>query len=48
MKENTTRLFSGQGSEQQSAVLSDMCYRFVAPLLNRLYAKLDRRLVQHC
>ena len=46
MKKDTSSSMSGQGSEQQSEVMSDLCYRFVQPLLRRLYAKLDRRLVQ--
>jgi hypothetical protein len=46
MKKDTSSSMSGQGSEQQSAVMSDLCYRFVQPLLRRLYTKLDRRLVQ--
>jgi len=46
MKKDTTSSFSGQGSEQQSDVLSDLCYRFVQPLLKRLHEKLDRRLIQ--
>ena len=36
----------GQGGRQQSEVLADLCYRFGRPLLEKLYKKLDRRLVQ--
>ena len=46
MKKDTTSAISGQGSAQQAEVLSEMCYRYVQPLLKRLHAKLDRRLVQ--
>ncbi len=46
MKKDTSCLESGQGSKQQSEVLGGMCYRFVQPLLKRLYEELDRRLVQ--
>lgn len=46
MKKDTTNLGGGQGSAQQSAVLGEMCYRFVQPLLGKLNEKLDRRLVQ--
>lgn len=46
MKKDTTRSISGQGSAQQSDVLSELCYRFVQPLLKQLNEKMDRRLVQ--
>ena len=46
MKKDTSSLERGQDSKQQSEVLGGMCYRFVKPLLKRLYEKLDRRLVQ--
>lgn len=46
MKEDTSSKIWGQGLEQQSEVLSDLCYRFTQPLLKQLYEKLDRRLVQ--
>ena len=46
MKKDTSSKIGGQGSEQQSEVMSDLCYRFVQPLLKQLHEKLDRRLVQ--
>jgi hypothetical protein len=46
MKKDTADSGRGQGSGYQSEVLSDLCYRFVQPLLHRMNAKLDRRLVQ--
>jgi hypothetical protein len=46
MEKDTSSEIGGQGSEQQSEVLSDLCYRFAQPLLKQLYEKLDRRLVQ--
>jgi hypothetical protein len=46
MEKDTSSKMRGQGSDQQSEVLSDLCYRFVQPLLKQLYEKLDRRLVQ--
>jgi len=42
-KENGT---AGQGSVHQAEVLSQLCYVFVRPVLSRLQAGLDRRLVQ--
>lgn len=46
MKKDTADSGRGQGSGYHSEVLSDLCYRFVQPLLHRMNAKLDRRLVQ--
>lgn len=46
MNKDTTSAIVGQGSGRQAEVLSEMCYRFVKPLLERLHKRLDRRLVQ--
>ncbi len=46
MNEHTPTRGNGQGSPYQSAVLTDLCYRFVRPLLGELAVKMDRRLVQ--
>jgi len=46
MSKHTTKYGSGQDSRQQSEVLADLCYRFVRPLLQEMYKKMDRRLVQ--
>ena len=46
MNKDTTSLIRGQGSSGQAEVMSDLCYRFVRPLLRQLSEKLDRRLVQ--
>jgi len=46
MKKDTSSKIGGQGLEQQSEILGDLCYRFVQPLLKQLHEKLDRRLVQ--
>ena len=36
MKKDTSNSFKGQEAGQQAEVLSDLCYRFVQPLLKRL------------
>jgi hypothetical protein len=46
MKKDTTSAVNSQGSARQAEVLSEMCYRYVQPLLKRMHEKLDRRLVQ--
>ena len=46
MKEHSGNHTGGQGSRQQAEVIADLCYRFVRPLLYRLNAMMDRRLVQ--
>lgn len=46
MKKDTSSSSRGQEATQQAEVLSDMCYRFVQPLLKQLKEQLDRRLVQ--
>ena len=46
MEKHTPHTQKGQGGRQQSEVLADLCYRFGRPLLEKLYMKLDRRLVQ--
>jgi hypothetical protein len=46
MKKNTISTRNGQGLERQSAVLKELCYRFVYPLLKRLHGVVDWRLVQ--
>jgi hypothetical protein len=46
MDEHTATRRNGQGSPYQSEVLTDLCYRFVRPLLGELAVKMDRRLVQ--
>ncbi len=46
MDKHTATQRNGQGSGYQSAVLTDLCYRFVRPLLKELAVKMDRRLVQ--
>lgn len=46
MNKDTTSSIRGQGSGGQAEVMSDLCYRFVRPLLRQISEKLDRRLVQ--
>lgn len=46
MSEHTCKFQTDQEKRQQSEVVADLCYRFVRPLLENLYRKLDRRLVQ--
>jgi len=46
MEKHTPYSQKGQAGRQQSEVLADLCYRFGRPLLEKLYTKLDRRLVQ--
>lgn len=46
MRKHTANHRVGQGSVYHSAVLADLCYRFVRSLLQDLHAKMDRRLVQ--
>lgn len=46
MRKHTSKVQKDQEERQQSEVLTDLCYRFVEPLLKELYRKLDRRLVQ--
>jgi len=46
MSEHTANIQPGQASSHQSAVLTDLCYRFVRPLLQELHQHLDRRLVE--
>lgn len=45
MKKHTVNHLRGQGSEHQSEVLAELCYRFVGPLLRALHEHMDRRLV---
>ena len=46
MEKHTPHTQKGQDGRQQAEVLADLCYRFGRPLLEKLYTKLDRRLVQ--
>lgn len=46
MKDDTTKAGLGQASERAAAVLSEMCYGYVKPLLKALNERLDRRLVK--
>ena len=46
MVKHTEPDMPGQASAQQAEVLSELCYRFVRPVLGRLSQELDRRLVQ--
>ena len=46
MEKHTPQTQKGQDGYQQAEVLADLCYRFGRPLLEKLYMKLDRRLVQ--
>jgi len=46
MRKHTSNAQKDQEERQQSEVLTDLCYRFVEPLLKELNRKLDRRLVQ--
>ena len=46
MPEHTPKTQKDQEKRQQAEVVADLCYRFVKPLLENLYRKLDRRLVQ--
>lgn len=46
MEKHTAKQPVGQGSALQSQVLSDLCYRFIRPLLGDLATRMDRRLVQ--
>jgi hypothetical protein len=46
MKEHKRESRKEQEGRQQAEVMSDLCYRFVAPFLQSLSKKLDRRLVQ--
>jgi hypothetical protein len=45
MNKHTIHLVTGQGSQHQSEVLAELCYRFVGPLLQALHTHMDRRLV---
>lgn len=45
MNKHTVKRCKGQGSRHQAEVLAELCYRFVRPLLQRLNAQMDRRLV---
>lgn len=45
MNKHTVNPLKGQGSQHQSEVLSELCYRFVCPLLQALHTQMDRRLV---
>jgi len=45
MNKHTVKPCKGQGSRHQAEVLAELCYRFVRPLLQRLHAQMDRRLV---
>lgn len=45
MEKHTANRPNGQGSANQSTVLSDLCYRFVRSLLQELHDQMDRRLV---
>jgi hypothetical protein len=46
MSEDKPKTTKDQEERQQAEVVADLCYRFVKPLLQNLYRKLDRRLVQ--
>lgn len=46
MDKHTRNRSKEQEGRQQAEVVTDLCYRFVQPLLHKLYQKLDRRLVQ--
>lgn len=46
MSEDKAKTIKDQEGRQQAEVVADLCYRFVKPLLENLYRKLDRRLVQ--
>ncbi len=46
MQKDTVKHQRGQGSQHQSEVLAELCYRFVCPLLQALHTQMDRRLVQ--
>lgn len=46
MAEDTRDSSNGQDARQQSEVMADLCFRFIQPLLEELYTRLDRRLVQ--
>jgi hypothetical protein len=45
MQKDTINPLRGQGSQHQSEVLAELCYRFVCPLLQALHTQMDRRLV---
>jgi Transposase DDE domain len=45
MQKDTINPSKGQGSQYQSEVLAELCYRFVCPLLQALHVQMDRRLV---
>jgi hypothetical protein len=46
MSEDKPKSTKDQEERQQAEVVADLCYQFVKPLLQNLYRKLDRRLVQ--
>ena len=45
MNKHTVNHLRGQGSQHQSEVLAELCYRFVCPLLQALHTPMDRRLI---